>query len=464
MPRLIKNQHISGVMHYMHWLAKLADITIIYLTGMVTFWAYFGYPIWQWERYQWMSALSSLMAVFLFNGCGVYQSWRGALRTQLLWRLGQGFIYLAGMIVGYLYLMKAGHHFSRLWFGIWLSCAFVICIMARVVAYWLLQRMRISGRNVKTLALIGSNVACRKVFRSLRRDPLAGFLVRHIRLLDADEALFNEVDDVRRFNPEKDGELSCHEIWICLHLSESDVVGNILNVLRYSTANIRFIPDLRSLRLLNYQGSYVVGHYALDISISPMHGSKRVLKWLEDKIVASLALLVLSPILLLVAVWIRIVSGRPIFYYQERVSWNGSVFKIIKFRTMPINNEKTGAIWGHAQEKETIPLGRWLRRLSIDELPQFWNVLKGEMSVVGPRPERPQFVEQFKNEIPGYMQKHMVKAGITGWAQVNGWRGDTDLEERINYDLWYIENWSLWLDLKIIFLTALRVFHDNHAH
>ena len=108
-------------------------------------------------------------------------------------------------------------------------------------------------------------------------------------------------------------------------------------------------------------------------------------------------------------------------------------------------------------------MGRWLRRLSIDELPQFWNVLKGEMSVVGPRPERPQFVEQFKDEIPGYMQKHMVKAGITGWAQVNGWRGDTDLEERINYDLWYIENWSLWLDLKIIALTALRVFHDRNA-
>ena len=151
------------------------------------------------------------------------------------------------------------------------------------------------------------------------------------------------------------------------------------------------------------------------------------------------------------------------FYRQARVGWNGEVFNILKFRTMPTDNEQGGATWGGASEKPTIPMGRWLRRLSIDELPQFWNVLKGEMSVVGPRPERPQFVAQFKDEIPGYMQKHMVKAGITGWAQVNGWRGDTDLEERINYDLWYIDNWSLWLDLKIIFLTALRVFHDRNA-
>ena len=357
----------NGVMPYMHWLAKCADGVSIYLAGVITFWAYFGYPIWQWERYQWMTALSSLMGVFVLSGCGVYRSWRGALRAPLLLRLTQGFLYLAGMIAGYLYLTKAGHHFSRLWFGIWLGTAFALCIMSRLIAYWLLSRLRAAGHNTRSLALIGNHATCREVFRSIRRDPLAGFVVRQIRLLDADEALFNDVEDVRRYDPARDGEPPCDEIWICLPLTAGDTVGDILDVLRYSTANIRYIPDLRSFRLINYQGSYVVGHYALDISISPMHGRKRLTKWLEDKIIASVALILLAPLLLAVALWIRIRAGSPIFYRQARVGWNGDTFNIIKYRTMPVDNEKSGSTWGGAAEKPTIPLGRWLRRLSIDE-------------------------------------------------------------------------------------------------
>ena len=149
----------NGVMPYMHWLAKCADGVSIYLAGVITFWAYFGYPIWQWERYQWMTALSSLMGVFVLSGCGVYRSWRGALRAPLLLRLTQGFLYLAGMIAGYLYLTKAGHHFSRLWFGIWLGTAFALCIMSRLIAYWLLSRLRASGHNTRSLALIGPRPA-----------------------------------------------------------------------------------------------------------------------------------------------------------------------------------------------------------------------------------------------------------------------------------------------------------------
>jgi len=309
----------------------------------------------------------------------------------------------------------------------------------------------------------GSQAACRDIYRSVRREPLSGYRITQIRLTDTEEAHYHDIDDIRAYDPTRDGEPPCDEIWICLPLVDANTVSDIFDTLKYSTANIRYIPRLRDIRLINYRASNIVGHYALDLSISPMHGGKRFAKWLEDKTIAILALILLSPLLILVALWIRVTSGSPVFYRQERVGWNGDTFNIIKYRTMPVDNEKSGSTWGGAAEKPTIPLGRWLRRLSIDELPQFWNVLKGEMSVVGPRPERPQYVEQFKSQIPGYMQKHMVKAGITGWAQVNGWRGDTDLEERINYDLWYINNWSLALDLKIIALTALRVFHDRHA-
>ncbi len=453
----------NGAMHHMHWLAKCADAVLIYLAGAFTFWAYFGYPIWQWERYQWMTTLSSLAAVYLFGACGVYRSWRGALRGRLFLRLVRSYAYLTALIVAYLYFTKAGHHFSRYWFGIWLSTACAACIITRLVAYAILNRLRGAGYNTRSIVLIGTQSACRDIYRSVRREPLAGYRIKQIRLTDAGEAHYNDIGDIRRYDAALDSEPPCDEIWLCLPLADAHAVADILDALKYSTANIRYIPDLRDIRLINYRASHLVGHYALDLSISPMHGGKRLAKWLEDKTIAALALILLAPLLLLVALWIRLTSGSPVFYRQERVGWNGDTFNIIKYRTMPVDNEKSGSTWGGAAEKPTIPLGRWLRRLSIDELPQFWNVLKGEMSVVGPRPERPQYVEQFKSQIPGYMQKHMVKAGITGWAQVNGWRGDTDLEERINYDLWYINNWSLALDLKIIALTALRVFHDRHA-
>jgi len=162
---------------------------------------------------------------------------------------------------------------------------------------------------------------------------------------------------------------------------------------------------------------------------------------------------------------IKLLSPGPIFYKQERIGWNNEVFNIIKFRTLPIDAEhQSGPVWAQKGEQRATPIGNILRKSSLDELPQFFNVIKGNMSIVGPRPERPHFVEQFKDEIPGYMKKHMVKAGITGWAQVNGWRGNTDLHKRIEYDLYYIENWSLWLDIKIIVLTVFSGFMHKNAY
>jgi exopolysaccharide biosynthesis polyprenyl glycosylphosphotransferase len=159
----------------------------------------------------------------------------------------------------------------------------------------------------------------------------------------------------------------------------------------------------------------------------------------------------------IIAFLIKRSSPGPIFYRQSRMGLDGKAFTVWKFRSMPVDAEDvTGPIWAREDDPRATPIGKWLRRHDIDELPQFWNVLKGDMSIVGPRPERPFFVEQFKHRIPQYMLRHKVKAGITGWAQVNGWRGNTSLEKRIEFDLYYIENWSWSLDLKIMWLTVLR--------
>jgi exopolysaccharide biosynthesis polyprenyl glycosylphosphotransferase len=167
----------------------------------------------------------------------------------------------------------------------------------------------------------------------------------------------------------------------------------------------------------------------------------------------------------IIAALVKRTSSGPVFYKQERMGLDGHAFTVYKFRSMYHHAEdQTGPIWARDDDPRATPIGRWLRHFDLDELPQFWNVLKGDMSIVGPRPERPFFVQQFKHRIPQYMLRHKVKAGITGWAQVNGWRGNTSLEKRIEYDLYYIENWSVTLDLKIMWLTVVRgLFQRAHA-
>jgi putative colanic acid biosynthesis UDP-glucose lipid carrier transferase len=195
-----------------------------------------------------------------------------------------------------------------------------------------------------------------------------------------------------------------------------------------------------------------------------MSGINRIVKAIEDYALASLLLMVASPLMVLIALGVKLSSPGPVFYRQDRVTWNGERFSMLKYRTMPIDAEAaSGPVWSSKGERRATPFGGFLRRTSLDELPQLINVLMGEMSLVGPRPERPEFVERFRQEIPGYMQKHLVKAGITGWAQVNDLRGDSDLGQRIQYDLYYIDNWSLWFDLRILVLTLWHILKSDNA-
>ena len=192
---------------------------------------------------------------------------------------------------------------------------------------------------------------------------------------------------------------------------------------------------------------------------------RRFVKRVTDVTLSIVVLVLLSPLLLLIALLVRTSSPGPILYRQERMSLNGQTFDMLKFRSMPVAAEKdTGAVWAKPGENRATPIGAVLRRTSLDELPQFLNVLKGDMSVVGPRPERPVFIEKFKEQIPRYMLRHKMKGGITGWAQVNGLRGNTSLEKRIQYDLHYIQNWSLLFDIKIMLMTFWKGFVNRNAY
>jgi putative colanic acid biosynthesis UDP-glucose lipid carrier transferase len=216
---------------------------------------------------------------------------------------------------------------------------------------------------------------------------------------------------------------------------------------------------------MNHSLTEVAGLPVLSLTATPMAGFARIVKGAEDYLLGTALLLVALPFMAAIALGVKLSSRGPVLYRQARVTWNGARFSMLKFRTMPVEAEaQSGAVWSRHGDTRATPFGNFLRRTSLDELPQLFNVLKGDMSLVGPRPERPEFVTRFREEIPGYMQKHLVKAGITGWAQVNDLRGDSDLARRIEYDLYYVEHWSLGFDLRILALTLWHILTSRNAH
>jgi Undecaprenyl-phosphate glucose phosphotransferase len=229
--------------------------------------------------------------------------------------------------------------------------------------------------------------------------------------------------------------------------------------------DVKVVPDLLQVIALRARLEDLDGVPIINVNDVPLQGFNSILKRLIDVAISTAALVLLAVPLGLLASIVKLTSRGPVFYRQERMGLDGKSFTILKFRSMYDDAERsTGPVWTVPDDPRVTPFGRFLRRSNLDELPQLWNVLRGDMSIVGPRPERPHFVQQFKHRIPQYMLRHKVKAGLTGWAQVNGWRGNTPLDKRIEYDLYYIENWSVRLDLKIMWLTLLRGFFHKHAY
>jgi Undecaprenyl-phosphate glucose phosphotransferase len=229
--------------------------------------------------------------------------------------------------------------------------------------------------------------------------------------------------------------------------------------------DVKVVPDLLQVIALRARLEDLDGIPVININDVPLQGFNTIVKRAIDMAISSAALLILAVPFFIIAALVRLTSRGAVFYRQERMGLDGKPFMIYKFRSMYDDAEaETGPVFASHDDPRRTPIGKLLRHSNIDELPQLWNVLRGEMSIVGPRPERPNFVAEFKDKIPQYMLRHKVKAGITGWAQVNGWRGNTSIEKRIEYDLYYIENWSVRLDLKIMWLTLLRGFFHKHAY
>jgi Undecaprenyl-phosphate glucose phosphotransferase len=358
--------------------------------------------------------------------------------------------------------------YSRLTLGIFVVYQFVLIALVRVVAREILNEIRRRGHNLKTILLLGAGEVGQRVIETIDSHRELGFRVVGVLTREPEKVgtavrgvpiigLFDEVARVLDSGP-------VDQVIIALPFEEQHFVKPLMEELVLRTVDVKFVPDLLQYMTLWGGLEEFGGLPIINLQAGPLHGWNLILKRSFDVMFSLFAIALSGPVMLVAAALVKLGSRGPVLYRQERMGMDGRTFEILKFRTMRADAEPSGARMASRGDPRRTPVGTFLRMYSIDELPQLFNVLRGDMSLVGPRPERPVFIEEFKRQIPRYHLRHKVKSGITGWAQVNGLRGQTSMQKRIEYDLFYIENWSLMLDLKILLRTALGGFLSRNAY
>ncbi len=433
------------------------DFFAFWLAGVVAYWWRFddattqllpGYG-------ELMFAFALVLVLVVSN---IYRSWRGGRVWALLGRVGLGWLITWGLIMTWLVLTKTSDGYSRLWLTTWAGLSLVMLWACRFAMFASMSALRSAGLNHMRVLLVGSHAMAVGLKRRLRGSSWTGYEVVGIIGAEKQDSLNYTI-----------ASLQPDEVWICQPPGDVKLIQDTLHALRHSTANIRLVPDMSLFNLMNHGMTEVVGVPMLDLSSSPMVGLNVMLKWLEDKLLGLTILLLISPLLLVIAVAVKLTSAGPVIFRQQRHGWNGETIEVFKFRSMYVHPVAPDAVAQATKGDPRItPVGRFLRSTSLDELPQFVNVLMGNMSIVGPRPHAVAHNMQYRELIPRYMLRHKVKPGITGWAQVNGLRGETEtlkkMEDRVQADLYYIENWSLWLDIKIVVLTVFKGFVGKNAY
>ena len=342
-------------------------------------------------------------------------------------------------------------------------------IVLRFLIWSVIRKMRREGRFARNLLLVGYSRAAEEYIDRVLMNPQWGLNIRGI-LDDRIEAgteykgirVLGRIDNLMIILPEN----HLDEIAITLGLSEYYRLENIVALCEKSGVHTKFIPDYNNIIPTKPYTEDILGLPVINIRYVPLSNAfPAMVKRLMDIFGSLVAIVIFSPVMLVFSILIKVTSPGPLIYKQERVGLRNRPFLMYKFRSMVVqDDQKEKKKWTTRNDPRVTGIGRFMRKTSIDELPQLFNVLKGDMSLVGPRPERPYFVEKFQEEIPRYMIKHQVRPGMTGWAQVNGYRGDTSIRKRIDHDLYYIENWTLGLDLKILFLTFFRGFINRNAY
>lgn len=451
---------------------RFFDVVSVLLGGVFAYYIYWGnvhYPTF----YVLSFLLSSLLALILFPYMGMYKSIRGKNPLYLIQMITSawGSVLVALIVISV--FLKTTAAYSRIWFSLWAIITFFILVVYRSIVRKILIIARSKGWNRKRVVIYGAGNLGREILSRVSEVIEIGYDV--VAFFDDNKELHNKdcdgvkvlggSDDLEKYIKEN----SIDELWIALPFRAEKQIKELLLKVKNSLIQVRFVPDIFGLRIFNYSISDIAGISVWDLNKTPMIGVNRVIKAIEDRVLSLFILIVISPVMLFIAIAIKLESKGPVFFKQIRPGWDGKKIKVYKFRSMCVHTELPGKTTQAVKnDRRVTRIGRFIRRSSLDELPQFINVLQGKMSIVGPRPHLMEQDDYFKEHINLYMQRLKVKPGITGWAQVNGWRGETDtlykMEKRIEHDLYYIENWSLWFDIKIILASVFKGFFNENAY
>lgn len=450
--------------HYrsFNYFQRLADLLILLLTWVAMYFLRFSVfegEVGQEQNFLRAAAVLLLVSIFFFSHEGLYRSYRLSSRQQEILAIfkANAMSIVAFIVVLYFVTDK---RLSRAVIIGYFTFSTVLLVIFRMSVRQFLRNLRGQGKNLRSILLVGHGGIIEEFVKAISTNKDAG--IRFMGWVDSRGAArkfqIPEAESVEQVRT--DG--SIDQIVVSYVGEDAALVHKVVEKNFNDTTPLVVLPDLTQ----SYVGShveYVAGLPALTVNQPYFSETDLFLKRAFDFSVTFLGLLLISPLLIVLSILVKVTSPGPIFFGQERIGLDGKRFKMWKFRSMRADAEKLST-WTTKDDPRRTVFGTFLRKTSLDELPQLWNVLVGDMSLVGPRPEQPHFVDKFRHEIPAYMLRHKMKAGITGWAQVNGWRGDTSLHERIICDLYYIKNYSFWLDVKILFLTFWNGFINKNAY
>jgi putative colanic acid biosynthesis UDP-glucose lipid carrier transferase len=451
----------------------VADLSLIAAGWIVAYYLRFEVlativplPLWR-PLSRYITYLPPLIAIWgvVFLASGLYASDRAQRLPLMIYSVLKAVFFGMAAGVAGMFFYRA-FSFSRLHMLLFGLVTTSFMVLLRVALFSQIRRIRKSGSNVRRVLIVGAGKVGRRLEEAFRQYPLLGYDV--VGFLDDDKtdpSILGTSDDIESVMDQFDGAgRPIDAVYIALPIQALTKVRFIADALTTRVTTLCLVPDLFQFDLLNSRVSDVDGLPVIHLSDEPPMAFRRVAKRIIDIAFSVMVLVVLSPLLILIGLLVKLNSSGPVLYRQTRMGLNGHTFEMLKFRSMPVGVEsESGPVWDKPEELRATRIGSFLRRSSLDELPQFVNVFKGDMSVVGPRPERPYFIADFRMRVPRYMLRHKMKAGITGWAQVHGLRGNTSIEKRIEYDLYYIQNWSIALDVKIMFMTLWSGFQSKNA-
>ncbi|QRP64501.1 undecaprenyl-phosphate glucose phosphotransferase [Rhodanobacter sp. FDAARGOS 1247] len=474
-PITSESQH-SGTTFFSKYAAlldiavRVGDVVILVVAACLCHWLRFDSLVLD-RPYNAATLRTAILAVAVFPAFGLYRSWRGEGLFAEIARVIAAWVAVLSLWMMSEWLVKSVGEYSRLWVGGWFIVTIVLLTAHRWMARRLLGVLRAAGVDTRRIVLVGATHAGKRIVAATRKNGWMGLNVVGVVQTPYDQYELPDIPscgDLEQFIAGLDRDTP-DQIWLALPMRAEAEIKRLLDATSELPTTIRLVPDLFGYELLSHQSTHLAGVPVITLRGTRVEGHARIAKAVEDRFLALAILLLVAPLMVLLAIGVKLSSPGPVFYRQKRNGLSGKEIEIWKFRSMRVHHESNGQVTqAVVGDPRVTRFGRFLRASSLDELPQFINVLQGQMSIVGPRPHALAHNRYFSERLDGYMQRHGVKPGITGLAQISGFRGETDtiekMAQRVECDISYIDHWSIWLDFKIILRTPLVLLRRTNAH